>query len=312
MAQYTVLLENEIQEVADRYKLQVVSYQPIEQGSANSNYYVKTNRGEYIFTILEIDPSRISNMVELLSLLEKHQYPAPRIRYTADGDLLTIVHGKPLLVKSYITGQVVKDLDEHRLKQVGAALARLHEVPVPEFLPHDHPYILIIYPKVIKQSIDPKYVAWLERSYRFLVADIPSGLPCGLNHGDLFYDNVLFEGRKFKALIDFEESCQTYKIFDLGMAALGLCTGNSTVLLPKVRALINGYQDIILLADEEKSSLQLFIELAAVLTSAWRFWKFNIDSPDTPKVDTHLQMVEISNQIRAQSKDKFLNTIFFA
>jgi homoserine kinase type II len=90
-----------------------------------------------------------------------------------------------------------------------------------------------------------------------------------------------------------------------------LCSENSGVELNKVRALINGYQDIKLLEDEEKGSLQLFIELAAVLTSAWRFWKFNIDAPDDQKKNTYLQMVAIANEIRAKPNTTFMNAIFF-
>jgi homoserine kinase type II len=219
MAQYTKLLASEIRDIAAHYNLKIISYQPIEGGAANSNYWVNTNQGKYIFTIFEIEPIHIAKMVKVLFLLERHEFPAPRVKFMANGEVLTKIQGKPVLVKSHIPGQVINVLDDHKLSQVGTALARLHEIPAPEFLPRQHPYIVQTYPTVVESSNNPKYIEWLEKRYRFLILNTPSALPRGLNHGDLFYDNVLFEGKQFKAIIDFEDSCHTYKIFDLGMAA---------------------------------------------------------------------------------------------
>ena len=310
MAYYTTLKKHEIQELAARYELQLISFEPIEQGAGNSNYLVTTNQGKFILTVFEIDHVFVDNMIEVLVLLERAEFPSPRIKYTAVGDALTKFQGKPVLVKPYIDGRVVKVLNDRQLNQLGAALAKLHKLPVPELLPNSHVYIVEIYPKVLEKGTNVKYKAWLEERYQYIVKNIPSGLPRGLNHGDLFFDNVLFEGDNLKAMIDFEESCQTYRVFDLGMAVVGLCTINSCVALNKVRALVNGYQQVRKLEEKEKESLQLFIELGAALTSAWRFWKFNIDAPDEQKSQTYQHMVDIAKNIRAKPQTTFMEAIF--
>ena len=47
----------------------------------------------------------------------------------------------------YITGYVESDIDDEKAKQVGTALAKLHEIPVPDYLPDKHFYVEITYPK---------------------------------------------------------------------------------------------------------------------------------------------------------------------
>ncbi|MCH8127849.1 phosphotransferase [candidate division KSB1 bacterium] len=143
-----------------------------------------------------------------------------------------------------------------------------------------------------------------------LKLQIPPELPCGLIHGDVFYDNILFERGKLKAIIDFEEACLYYKVFDLGMGILGLCTEGTTWVLSKARALVMGYQQVKALEEREKESLQLFCAYAAIATSCWRFWKYHIHSPTVEKADEHWQMVHLAEEIDAVPKTKFLHAVF--
>ena len=150
----------------------------------------------------------------------------------------------------------------------------------------------------------------MAQKYEILSNEIPPGLPRGLIHGDLFYGNVLFAGKTFKAIIDFEDACQYYQVFDLGMAAVGLCTEDFIVSMTKVRSLVGGYQKNKVLAEQEKEALQLFIEYAAIATSSWRFWKYNIDWPIAEKAGKHWEMVKIAKAVRAIPQAKFMNTVF--
>ena len=44
----------------------------------------------------------------------------------------------------------------------------------------------------------------------YLEEHIKADLPQGLIHGDLYYDNVLVEGKQLKAIIDFGEACRYF------------------------------------------------------------------------------------------------------
>ncbi|NHZ71945.1 MAG: phosphotransferase, partial [Aquificales bacterium] len=193
MAQYTKLLEHEIQEIADQYELKLTDTVPIEGGAANSSYLLSTRPDKYILTIFESSPTFVAQMSQVLLLLAEHEFPAPRIQPLANGSLLTAYQGKPIFLKPYITGQVIKDIDDDQLSQLGAALASLHEIPAPDYLPDKHMYVTETYPMVMETGTDKTYMDWLRQRYEFLIQAIPANLPVGLTHGDLFYDNVLFE-----------------------------------------------------------------------------------------------------------------------
>ena len=310
MAQSTILLESEIQGIADNYKLKIVNYEPIEQGASNSNYLITTNQGKYVLTVFEIEPILVKNISKVLLLLENYQFPAPRLQKLANGEGLTKFQEKPVMLKPYISGQTLTVLDLDNTNQVGAALARLHEIPVPDYLPNKHAYVVNTYPRIMEQEIDQEYKYWVGQRHNFLIKNMPTSLPIGLIHGDLFYDNVLFENDKFKAILDFEDVGQNYKVFDLGMAAVGLCAEGPILMLDKVRALVNGDQEGRLLEEKEKESLQMFIEYAAIVTSTWRFWKYNMDETDNKNSGKYMQMVKIAKDASAKPKKVFMSSVF--
>ena len=49
----------------------------------------------------------------------------------------------------------------------------------------------------------------------------------------------------------------------------------------------------------EREILQLFVGYAAIATSSWRFWKYNIDTPIAELSQKHWEMVNISNAASA-------------
>jgi homoserine kinase type II len=310
MTQYSKLQEKDILEISRKYNLKQISYESIEESAGNSNYLVRTAQNQYVLTIFEIEHIRVANISRLLSLLEEIDFPTTRIQKLANGDVITSYQGKPVMLKPYLVGHVVENMDENMVSQVGEAIANLHEIPSPDYLPGQHAYGLETFPRVMDKGINLEYENWLAQRYDFLMQTLPSGLPRGLIHGDVFSDNVLFDGKKFKALIDFEEACQYYKVFDLGMAVVGLCTEESKVRLPKVRSLINGYQKIRVLEKAEKEFLPLFIEYAAIATSSWRFWKHNIDTPIAELSGKHWEMVNIAIDTRAITNKNFMNAVF--
>ena len=310
MAHYTKLLADEIQEIMGRYELNLTSYEPIEQGAGNSNYLLNTKQGKFVLTVFEIEPIRVEYISKVLTLLEKHEFPAPRLQKMANGEVLTNYQEKSVLVKPYITGYIEAEIDDEKAKQVGTALAKLHEIPVPEYLPDKHSYVEITYPKFMEGEIDENYKTWVEQRYRYLIEKLPSQLPVGLVHGDIFCDNVLFEDENLKAILDFEDVSRIYKIYDLGMAVVGICTEETNIVIKKVRSLIEGYQEIRLLEEIEKDSLQLCIEWAAILTSTWRFWKYNIDLPEKDKSEKYMQMVSIAKNASAIPKEEFKMSVF--
>jgi homoserine kinase type II len=310
MAQYTKLHEHELHEILNQYELKAIDFEPVEGGEGNSSYLVRTGQQQFMLTVFEIEHKRVENLCKLLHLLKENDFPTTRIVKLANGEAITRFQGKPVVIKPYIAGRVVTDLNEIMMGQVGEAMARLHKIPSPDYLPDQHAYGLETFAAIIGKDVDLGYENWLAKRYQTLTKEMPSGLARALIHGDLFSDNVLFEGQRLKALIDFEEACQYYKVFDLGMAVVGLCVEDAKVSMTKVRSLVAGYQNISVLDEVEKEALQLFIEYAAIATSSWRFWKYNIDKQIAGKADKHYEMVKIADCAGAIPKAKFMQAVF--
>ncbi len=188
-------------------------------------------------------------------------------------------------------------------------MARLHQLAVPEFLLNQRTYGWQYLSSVIDQNVDPEYEVWIANRFTELTQRLPQELPRGLVHGDIFYDNVLFVGKKLAAIIDLEEATHHYKAFDLGMGIVGMCCRKSTVELDQARALVNGYRQIRELEEGEKKALQLLCEYAAASVSCWRFWRYHVDTRIAEKANKHRQMMHLAEGIRNIPRARFLNAV---
>lgn len=300
MARYADLGRHEVRGLADQYGLILDGFKPIEGGAGNSSYLLQSQQGDYVLTVFD-DKSRedVDRLGRLLLLLEEHDFPATRLLQPDQGGMTTMYGDKPVMLKEYIAGDVCRDLSLPMLSQAGAWMATLHQLEIPDHLvEREHPYGLQLFGSVIGRNIDPSYESWLAGQITYLTENIPADLPRGFIHGDLFYDNLLFEGDEFRAIIDFEEACLYFKAFGLGMGIVGTCRGDTKVVPEKAAALVAGYQEVRVLEEEEKRTLLLFAEYAATATSYWRYWKYNIHSPIAKDADKHWQMVRLAQEFR--------------
>ncbi|MEN8241231.1 MAG: homoserine kinase [Chloroflexota bacterium] len=309
LAPFLTLSTNKIHTILGEYGLIPTSFEPIQQGLGNSNFLVDSNKGRFILTVFEIDHNRVVNLSRLLTLLVSRDFPTAGARTQSGGEKVLSVDGHSAMLKPYVPGQVIEDLNGHHLQQIGEAVAQLHRIPAPDYLPVQHAYELETFPVILGNHEYHEFGSWLEQRLEIFRQALPPGLPRGLIHGDVFFDNVIFDNDTLRAIIDFEEACHYYLVFDLGMAALGLCTQDMKLNLPQVRALLDGYQRIRPLVEVEKQALQLFVEYAAITTSSWRFWKYNIDTPNIAKSDLFVQMVEISQNVGAVPGSIFYDTV---
>ncbi len=326
MATFTQLNHAEVQQLMHNYALNVVEYKPLVGGNGNSSFIVKTEQAQYVLTVCD-DKSfdEVSVTAQLLKLLESHHICCTRLITPVDHALLTTFEGKAVMLKSYIKGQVLEHLNESQLQQVGEQVAKLNSISAPDYIPTEHPYGRTFFPLAIGLNIDKKFEAWLANELTFLYQNVSLDLPRGLIHGDLFYDNFLFgqdlEQNQFKALIDFEEACHYYLVFELGMAIIGACVtevkseeadkaGAQTIDFTKVRALIAGYQKVRPLAQLEKASLQMFVRYAATATSYWRFKQYNVVNPCEEFAAHHWGMVKLAQDVADIPSTEFLARVF--
>lgn len=311
MTVHTLLQEKDIKDIADEYALNVIDFEPLKGGSDNSNFLLQTCQGDYVLTVYEqLTMTDAVEVAQLLLMLAEHDYPTTRIVVPVQGELVKIFREKPVMIKEYIPGNVFQDLNETMLRQVGAAMAQLHQIPVPGFLSQRKPYGILHFSEVVGRNIDLEYESWAVEEFAKLKRKIPPGLPWGLIHSDMFSDNVLFIGDQLIAIIDFMDALPYFLAYDLGMGMVGLCSKNSVLEIDRARALVDGYQNIRELEKKEKKSLQYFAEYAATAVSGWRFWKFHFDTPSFSQADSHLWMKQLAEEIMGIPKTEFIKEIF--
>jgi homoserine kinase type II len=197
--------------------------------------------------------------------------PTPCPCRRTDGELVSVVQGKPAALFPWIEGDMrcQAGVTPRHARAVGEALAQVHLAAAGEargpgrFRYED----LGVRLARIAESKDPNFaprVPVLSASLDRAHADRDKSLPSGIVHGDLFRDNVLWTGDdQIAALLDFESAFDGTYAFDLMVTLLAWCTGDA--LEPSLaRAMCEGYASVRPLTESERRGLWAEAAFAAL------------------------------------------------
>ncbi len=299
MADYTKLTSSELEALLSHYDIgECKRAEPLEGGQANTSMKITAEKGVFVLSICdEKNRDDIKNLTEILVGLERQGFHTTRLAVTKTGENF-ISHGTlPVYMKEYLPGQIIQELSMDMLGQVGSAMAALHHLEPIEAIQDYFPYGLEAFETLLKEGISHPYMDWLLKKKTFLQKAINTDMPRGFIHGDIFWDNLLFSRGSLVAILDFEEACHFYKLFDLGMAAVGCCSRNGRFNLSLIRELINGYTKTSPLSIQEEEQLNIFIEYAAVSASFWRFRQYNIRRPTPAQQENYRELASLADQI---------------
>jgi len=307
MADYTKLTIKTIKDLIAEYDLgEFESMTPLDGGQANSSMKISTRTGTFTLSVCdEKNTNDIHCLTRVLTYLEARGFPCTRLVTTRNGSPF-IHHGtKPVYIKEFLPGEVCRDLSYGMLIQVGSAMAKLHTLAPPPKLPDQFPYGLESFDALFGIGISHPYVDWLKKKKEFLITAIDQTMARGFIHGDIFWDNLLFSNNTLVAILDFEEACTYFKLYDLGMAAVGCCAQNKKFSMNRVKQILKGYEQVCPLTDPEKKQLKIFMEYASVAASFWRFRQYNLRYPSPDKKDNYLELSCLADQVHAMEAQKF-------
>ena len=246
-------------------------------GIENTNYFVDTDRGDYVLTLFErLAWEQLPFYLHLMQHLAGRGIPVPGPAPDTEGRVLHRLKGKPAAVVGRLRGRSELVPSVRHCSAVGTMLARMHlaggdyaghqpnlrglswwKETVPVLLPHvgkDHRELLLgelAFQASVAASSD--YAA----------------LPRGPVHADLFRDNVMFEADRLSGVLDFYfAGCDTF-LFDLGVCLNDWCVDLESGRLDAMRraAFLTAYQSVRPFVPEEQRLLPS-LERAAAL----RFW----------------------------------------
>jgi len=305
MADYTTLTATELKDLLKHYDLgKLIKTEQLAGGQANSSIKLFTEQGVFILSVCDEKQSEdVACLIGVLLSLEESAIPTTSPVKTIAGTYQISHKGTPVYLKRFIAGQVTRNLTSTMLHQLGSTIALMHRLTPVEGLPKKFSYGLQHFDEVLKSDFNHPYLDWLGQKQSRLIEKIDPEMKKSFIHGDIFWDNLVVANNNLLAILDFEEACHYYTLFDLGMCVVGCCSKNGKFDTARIQALTAGYNSLHPLTAEEYKQIPVFVEYAAVATSFWRFRQYNINYPDRGKADSYLELSSLADQAATMGTD---------
>jgi homoserine kinase type II len=250
MATFTPLSADDGARVASQHGLGAcLGVVPISAGTVNSNYFLDTDAGRVFVRLYE--QQEVDGVAYEWQLLDHLSAGGVRVppRVSGPEPGAVRVSGKPVAVFRAVTGE---DLCQARVTRdrahaVGAALARAHRVGASFPVIREGRFTLGDVSRLLHHAASAQrpelreVLPRLEALADELARDTPADLPRGVVHGDLFRDNVLWQGDELVALLDWESASHGVLAYDVAVTVLAWCCG-SALDWQLARAMVTGYR----------------------------------------------------------------------
>jgi homoserine kinase type II len=254
-----------------------VSLKGISSGIENSNFFLTTETGDYVLTIFEVLTfDQLPFYLHLMRHLAERDVLVPAPIANKQGEILNSLHGKPAAIVTKLQGRCQMAPDAHHCAQVGAMLAKMHlaaqdyAIRQPNLRGLDWwqataPVVLPFMTEDLQQLLREE----IQFQDMFAHSEAYPRLPHGPIHGDLFRNNVMFDGDKLGGFFDFYfAGCDTW-LFDVAVTVNDWCVDLATGVLDtaRVRAMLDAYHTVRPFTNDEQHAWQTMLRAAAL-----RFW----------------------------------------
>jgi len=278
MAVFTAVSLDDLHQWIKQFPLgRALALDGISSGIDNSNFFLTTERGEYVLTIFEnLRFEQLPFYVQLMRHLAERGIPVPAPVPNADGELVVTLHGKPAIIVSRLSGASQMDPQPVHCAEVGRMLARMHLAGQDFDLQQPNlrglPWILATAPQV-QPYLSEAEAALLRDETAFQSAfaggAVYAALPRGPVHADLFRNNVMFEGERLSGCFDFYFAGVDTWLFDVAVTVNDWCIDLASGRLDeaRVRALLAAYHAARPFTQEESEAWQPLLRAGAL-----RFW----------------------------------------
>ncbi|MGV0820965.1 homoserine kinase [Martelella sp. AMO21009] len=274
MAVYTDINEDDLRQFLKAYDVgELLSYRGIAEGVENSNFLLHTEKFPLILTLYEkrVDEGDLPFYLGLMQHLADRGLSCPLPLARHDGAPYGRLCGRPAALISFLEGMWLRKPAAPHCRELGVALARMHIAGQDFELTRRNALAL-------KGWVDlwDKSAARADEVQKGLESEItmelatledrwPVDLPEGVIHADLFPDNVFFIGDKLSGLIDFYFACNDFLAYDLSICLNAWCFEKDGAFnVTKARALIEGYQSVRPLGEDEIEALPLLCRGSAL------------------------------------------------
>jgi len=280
MSVYTELTQTQLEHILDDYNLgRLTGFEGIAAGIENSNFFIHTHAGadsyRYVLTIFErMDAEELPYFMRLMKHLAANGLSCPDVMQRHDGSLLFEIQGKQGCIVSCLAGKTVDDLNLAQLHASGRALAQLHLAGA-DFNEHrDNPTGFAWLTEKITEVLEKTTQHYGNDAAALLSDELSSqqsfvqeSLPRGVIHGDLFVDNILFDGDQVSGIIDFYYAHDAAFAMDIAISLNAQAVMLSEQDQARMDAFLAGYESMRPLLPGEHDALPQLLRLSAL-----RFW----------------------------------------
>lgn len=278
MAVFTRVTQTELQEwLKNRNCGELLSFEGIQSGIENTNYFVNTSAGRFVLTLFEkLTAGDLPFYLGLMEHLAKKGLAVPGPIASVNGDLFNELNGKPATLVNCLKGSSVDSPNVEQCREIGKFSAYAH-LAVDDFSGN---------------IPNPRGLEWIEGAMHALQDHLPGttyellqsevshqkavaqtqtykSLPKGAVHADLFRDNALMQGDALGGVIDFYFAGVDTFLFDLAVTANDWCINLQTGEFEEAQleSLLAGYQEVRPFNEAEQSLWQDMLRAASL-----RFW----------------------------------------
>lgn len=274
MAVYTDITEDDLSSFLTAYDAgTLLSYKGIAEGVENSNFLLHTTKGPFILTLYEkrVDRDDLPFFLGLMHHLAERGLSCPLPLPRNDGALLGELSGRPAAMISFLEGMWLRKPAAKHCREVGRALAKMHLAGEGFQIRRENALSVEGWRPLWEKSaaradeVETGLQKEIGEELHYLEAHWPGNLPDGVIHADLFPDNVFFIGDDLSGLIDFYFACNDYLAYDVAICLNAWCfEKDGSYNLTKGMALLDGYESVRLLSDEEAAALPLLARGSAM------------------------------------------------
>lgn len=317
MAVYTKLNPGDAETVAQAHQLgRCLGVDPIAAGSVNTNYFLNCERGRYFLRIYEEQQAAgVAFEWELLAHLRHRGVPVPdRVSGTLPGEIT--IDGKPTAVFRTIGGDETcqRGVTPSRAYVLGQTLGHCHAAAA-DFPRRQVSRFNLDWLGQQLTEIEGRKRPELVDTVKLLRASLAEAahapvLVTGVIHGDLFRDNVRWDGDEILGLLDWESASDGVLAFDLMVTLLAWCFGD-TLDWSLARALVDGYQTKRMIGRDEALSLRAWGIAAATRFSITRILSFHLreDAIGGRVVKDYRRFVQRLGLLRALSAEELADRL---
>ncbi len=277
MAVYTQLSKAEITNFFTKYELgEIKNFEGIKEGIENTNYIINSEKDKFILTIYEkrVSEEDIPFFIGLMKNLFNSNFKCPNPIINKNGSYISEISNKKAAVVSFIEGESKEKLSPQNCYDIGVETAKLHKITEKLSIKRKNNLSVKSWKSLFNKiendcsKINKKLPNIIKNSLIEIERNWPKNLPSGIIHADLFPDNIFFKNNKFNGIIDFYFACNDFFAFEIAICINALCFDgvkeNVSFNVTKAKRFIDGYSSIRKIEKEEKESLKVLSQGAAM------------------------------------------------